>query len=209
MSISDLTYAGLEQAINQHIAMDAAAQAKMAQLHGRVICLEVLGTGHNIYLIPGVEMVQLFGSHEGDPECLLQGSPMTIAQLRSPISEHGEAIPEDMQVSGDRELAEQFCRIMRQVEINWEAHLAKYTGSLIAGELGKIISFASYWCDHIEDTLKEDIQGLLQQDTSILPSSHEIAGFGTDVGQLAEQLERLQKKVNAIQKNKNPKRTAN
>ncbi len=209
MSISDLTYAGLEQAINQHVAMDSAAQAKLAQLHGRVIGLEILGIGHKIYLIPGQEMIQLFGTHEEDPECLLQGSPMTIAQLRNPIPEQGEAIPEDMRVAGDRELAEQFCRIMRQVEIDWEAHLAKYTGSLIAGELGKAISFAGYWRDHVIDTLKEDMQWLLQHEESILPDSHEIAGFGTDVAQLAERLERLQKKVIALQENKNLKRTTN
>jgi len=209
MSISDLTHAGLEQAINQHIAMGPKAQAEMAQLHGQVIALEILGTGHTIYLIPGAEMIQLFGSHEADPDCLLQGSPMTIAQLRRPITEQGEAIPEGMQISGDHELAKQFCRILRQVKIDWEVHLAKYTGTLVATELSKVIDFAGHWRDHITQTLKEDMQGLLQQDASILPSSHEIASFGTEVGQLAERLERLQEMVNTLQENKNPKRSAN
>jgi len=209
MSISDLTYASLEQAINQHVAMDPKAQAEMAQLHGQVIALEILGTGHTIYLIPGAEMIQMFGSHEGEPDCLLQASPMTIAQLRRPITEQGEAIPEGMQISGDHELAEQFCRILRQVKIDWEGHLAKYTGTLVAAELGKVIDFAGSWRNHITQTLKEDMQGLLQQEASILPSSHEIVGFGTEVGELAERLERLQKMVNTLKENRNPKGSAN
>ena len=61
MSISDLAYAGLEQALNHHISMDQNAKAQMAQLHGRVIALEVLGTGQTIYLVPGPELTQLRG----------------------------------------------------------------------------------------------------------------------------------------------------
>ncbi len=205
MSISDLAYAGLEQAINQHIDMDPQARRQMAQLHGRVIALEVLGLGHTIYLVPGQEMVQLYASYEGEPDCLLQGSPMTIARLRSPIAEGAGAIPQGMQVEGDAELAELFCRILRQVEIDWEAHLAQYTGSLIAGEVGRALNFAGYWRDHIIDTLKQETQGLLQHEASVLPTGHDIAGFAAEVGQLAERLERLQQRVDAIQKQRDSK----
>ncbi len=208
MPLSDLAYAGLEQAINQHISLDPKARAEMAQLHGSVIALEILGTGQTIYLIPGTEQIQLFGSHEGEPDCLLQGSPLTIARLRSQIPEGEGAIPEEMQVSGDTELAERFCHILRQVEINWETHLSKYTGSLIAGEIGKAIGFAGYWRDHIIATLKQDMQDLLQHESSVLPTRHEIAGFGSSVGQLAERLEQLQQRVAAMQSQEKPKGAA-
>ncbi len=199
MSISDLAYASLEQALNRHVAMDPQAQAEMAKLHGRVIALEVLGLGQTIYLVPGPEMTQILGSYEGAPDCLLQGSPMTIAQLRSPIPEGGSAIPSEMRISGDSNLAERFCRILRQVEIDWEAHLAQYTGSLIAGEVGKAINFAGYWRDHIIDTLKQDVQELLQQESSVLPTRHEISRFGGEVEQLANRLGQLSQRIDLLQ----------
>ncbi len=205
MSISDLAYASLEQAINQHISMDPKALAEMAHLHGRVIALEMLGTDQTIYLTPGPEMIQLFGSYEGEPDCLLQGSPVTIAQLRSQIPAGSAPIPDEMQVSGDRELAEQFCRIVRQVNIDWETHLSKYTGSLIAGEVGKAINFVGYWRDHIVATLKLEMQEQLQHEASVLPSRHEIAGFGAEVEQLSDRLEQLQKRVDALQTHKKSK----
>ncbi len=198
MSMSDLAYVGLEQALNQHISMDPRARAEMAKLHGRVIALEVLGLGQTIYLAPGPEMTQILGSYEGEPDCLLQGSPMTIVQLRSPIPEDGDAIPEGMQIQGDKGLAEHFCRILRQVEMDWEAHISKYTGSLIANEIGKAISFAGYWRDHIVTTLKQDAQELVQDETSGLPNQHEVDNFGADVAKLAERLERLQQRVEAL-----------
>jgi ubiquinone biosynthesis protein UbiJ len=170
----------------------------MAQLHGRVIALEVLGIGQTIYLASGPEMVQVLGQYEGEPDCLLQGSPMTMTQLRNPIPADGTAIPDDMQVHGDTELAEQFCRILRQVEMDWETHLSKYTGSLIAGEIGKAIGFAGYWRDHIVTTLKQEAQGFIQDETSGLPHQHEVDGFGSEVNQLAERLQRLQTRIEKL-----------
>jgi len=202
MSLSDLAHAGLEQAINQHLSMDRSAQAQMAQLHGRVIALEALGTGQIVYLVPGPELTQLLSSYEGEPDCLLQGSPLTITQLRTPVPEGGDPVPESMQVTGDRELAQRFCRILRGVEINWEAYLSQYTGSLIAGELGKVINFAGYWRDHVVDTLNRDLREYMQDETAVLPTRHEITTFSTSVAQLEQRLERLQERVARLQATK-------
>ncbi len=198
MSISDLTYAGLEQAINQHISMDQNAGAQMAQLHGRVIALEVLGTGHTLYLVPGPEMIQLLSSYEGEPDCLLQGSPLAITQLRRPVPEGEDPVPTDMRVSGESELAQQFCRILRGVEINWEAYLSQYTGSLIAGEVSKAIDFAGYWRDHIIDTLNRDLREYLQEESAVLPTRHEIDAFGNGVLQLEQRLRQLQQRIERL-----------
>jgi ubiquinone biosynthesis protein UbiJ len=201
MSLSDLTYASLEQAINQHISVDPKARSEMAKLHGRVVGIQVMGTGQTLYLAPGPEMIQLFATHEGEPDCLLQGSPMTIAQLRTQIPEAGPTIPEDMQVSGDIELAEQFCRILRSVNIDWEEYLAQYTGTLIAGEVGKAINFAGYWRDHIADTFRQDVHTVLQHENSVLLSREDITRFSSEVDQLAQQLEQLQLRISKLKNN--------
>jgi ubiquinone biosynthesis protein UbiJ len=202
MSIPDLAYASLEQAVNQHLSMDAKARSEMEKLHGQVVGIQVMGTGQTIYLAPGPDMVQLFGSYEGEPDCLLQGSPVTIAQLRTQVPADGPVIPEEMQISGDMELAEQFCRILRSVNIDWEAYLSQYTGSLIAGEIGKAFSFAGYWRDHIACTLRQEIQESLQHDNSVLLSRDDITQFGTQVKQLAEQLEHLQLRIDNLHNKK-------
>ena len=198
MTIADLAYAGLEQALNHHISMDPQALRQMAQLHGKVIALEILGSNRTIYLFPGPEMVQLLSRYEETPDCLLQGSPMTIAQLRRPIADGSGPIPEGMQVLGDQELAQRFCSILRQIEINWEQYLSQYTGSLIAAEVGKIINFAGYWCDHIVDTITQDASDYLQQESSVLPARHEIEEFDSNVNRLTERVEKLQQRISAL-----------
>jgi len=202
MSISDLAHASLEQALNHHISMDQNAKSHMAQLHGRVIALEMLGTGQTVYLVPGPELTQLLSSYEDEPDCLLQGSPLTIALLRRPVPEGEDPVPTDMQVSGDKDLAQQFCRILRGVEIDWETYLSQYTGSLIAGELGKAINFAGYWRDHIIDTLNQDLREYIQEETAVLPTRYEIKNFGSSVEQLDQRLEQLQQRIERLKNTK-------
>jgi ubiquinone biosynthesis protein UbiJ len=100
------------------------------------------------------------------------------------------------------ELAEHFCRSLRQINIDWEGYLSQYTGSLIAGEISKAIGFAGYWGDHITATLTKDVQELLQHETSFLPGRDDIASFGSQVEQLQKRLEKLQLQINTIQNNK-------
>ncbi len=202
MSLSDLAYAGLETAINQHIASDPGAKAKLAKLHGKIIAIEILGMGQTIYLAPGPDLTQLLASYEGEADCILKATPFTLAHLRQPLSEGKTALPEDMQVSGDTELAAEFCTILRQIKVDWEAYLTPYTGSLIAGELGKAIDFAAYWRDHMISTLNQEVREFLQEDASMLPERHEIASFGNGVLQVEQRVEQLAARIEKLQKQK-------
>jgi ubiquinone biosynthesis accessory factor UbiJ len=206
MSISDLAYAGLEQAINQHIASDPGARGQMAQLHGRIIAIEILGPGQTIFLVPGPELTQLLASYEGEPDCTLHASPLTLAQLRRPMAEGEVAVPADMRVSGDAELAQEFCAILRRIQVDWEAYLTPYTGSLIAGELGKAIDFAAYWRDHIIDTLNREVRDFVQQDSGMLPERHEIAAFGNGVLQVEQRVEQLAARIEKLQEQRGTRR---
>ena len=59
MSLSGLAYAGLEQTINSYLALDPAAQRRMAELYGKVIAFELLGLDQTLYFIPGPGRLQV------------------------------------------------------------------------------------------------------------------------------------------------------
>jgi len=199
MTLAALAHAGLEQAINHHISMDPNAMERMAQLHGRVIAIEVLGIGQTFYLIPGPGTTQLLAQYEAEPDCLLRGSPMTITQLRQPAPEQGSSpCPAEMEISGDTELAQRFCSILRGVEIDWERYLSKYTGTLIATEVGKVVRGGAHWGQHIADTLEKEIQEYLQQELGLLPLRSEIEGFNSEVDRMQERLKLLQQKIERL-----------
>jgi ubiquinone biosynthesis protein UbiJ len=81
MSIATLGYASLEAALNSYLALDPEARAQLAQLHGRVIALELVGPGIRLYLLPAPDGIKLLERFEGEPDCLLSGTPLALARM--------------------------------------------------------------------------------------------------------------------------------
>jgi ubiquinone biosynthesis protein UbiJ len=201
MSISELAYAGLEEAINQHLALDAAAKERMGQLHGRVIALVLQGFDTTLYFIPGPDRLQLLSRYEGEPDCTLSGSPVTLLQLFQRRKESAPVFPEEVSLSGDQELAQRFIAVLQTAELDWERHLSRYTGELVAEEMGNLVRGGMQWGQHIADTLKDELRLMLQEDAGPLPGRDEVDSFRSDVERLRNRMEQLESRVAAISGN--------
>jgi ubiquinone biosynthesis protein UbiJ len=202
MSVTELAYAGLEEAINQRLALDPAAKERMGQLHGRVIALELRGFDTTLFFIPAPDRLQLLARHEGEPDCTLGGTPGTLLQMLQGTDKEGTAaIPKEVSLSGDRELAQRFVTILQTAEVNWERHLSRYTGELIAQEVGRLVRGGMAWGEHIADTLGEELRMMLQERNGALPSRDEVTAFLADVDRLRDRVERLERRINRISGN--------
>jgi ubiquinone biosynthesis protein UbiJ len=201
MSVTELAYAGLEEAINQRLALDPAAKERMGQLHGRVIALELQGLDTTLFFIPGPDRLQLLSRHEGEPECTLSGTPGTMLQMLQGAKEGTPVIPEEVALSGDKELAQRFVTILQTAEVDWERHLSRYTGELIAQEVGRLVRGGMAWGEHIADTLGAELRMMLQEQSGPLPGRDEIAAFMADVEHLRDRVERLEERINRLSGN--------
>jgi ubiquinone biosynthesis protein UbiJ len=201
MSVTELAYAGLEEAINQRLALNPAAKERMGQLHGRVIALELQGFNTTLFFIPAPDRLQLLARHEGEPDCTLGGTPGTLLQMLQEPKEGATLIPEEITLSGDRELAQRFITILRTAEVDWERHLSRYTGELIAQEVGRLVRGGMAWGEHIADTLGAELRMMLQERSGPLPGRDEIASFLADVDRVRERVEQLEQRINNLSGN--------
>lgn len=201
MSISELAYAGLEEAINQHLALDAAAKERMGQLHGRVIALELQGFDTTLYFIPGPDRLQLLSRYEGEPDCTLGGTPVTLLQLLQRQKESAPVFPEEVSLSGDRELALRFIAVLQTAEVDWEHHLSRYTGELVAEEVCKVVRGGMAWGEHIADTLADELRLMLQEEQGPLPGRDEADSFRSDLERLRDRVDQLETRIAGISGN--------
>lgn len=206
MSLSGVTTAGLEQALNQYLNLDPAAAAKMAQLHGKVIAFELVGLGQTVYLIPGPAGVQLFSRCEDEPDCTLQGTPLALARMGDQASSSDQLFSGAVKLSGDTELAHQFGKILGGMSIDWEAQLGRYTGSLVAEDVAGVVRELGSWGRRTLDTLELDLQELLQKELKILPERAEVEQFLAEVDELRDSIERLEARLNLLEPNNNKSR---
>ena len=201
MSISGLAYAGLEEAINRYIALDPEAQAQIARLYGRVIAFELVGIGQTLYLIPGPSRLQVLAAYEGETDCTLCGTPFALARMGDPRASSDQLFAGEVAISGDTELAHRFGKIMSAIDIDWEEQLSRYSGDIIAHEVGNLIRSTTHWGRRSLQTLGRDLQEYLQEELRLLPVKPEIETFLCDVDRLRDDAERLQARVERLHHN--------
>ena len=193
MSLPELTYACLEDALNRYLALDPVTRERLAQLHGRVFALELRGTNTTLFLIPGPGGTQLLTACEETPDCTLRGTPLTLARLFRDGNVSGE-----VEIVGDDELARRLLAILREMEIDWERSLSPYTGEIIAEELVKVGCAAADWGRHIRTTLNRELREILQGELRLLPTRPEIDQFARRVADLETQSEMLAQRIRSL-----------
>ncbi len=198
MSIPELACAGLEEAVNRFLELDPTAQKQLAQLHGKAIAFEVSGTGQTLYLIPDPARLQVFSRYEGEPDCLLRGTPLALTRMGDQKTSSGQLFSGEVEITGDTELAHSFGKILGSMDIDWEEQLSHYTGDVVAHGVGDLIRGATRWGRNTLETFGMDLQEYLQEELRLLPQRQEIETFLSDVDRLRDDVERLEARLQRL-----------
>ena len=198
MSLSGLAYASLEQSLNSYLGLDPIAQKKMAQLHGKVIAFEIEGLGQTLYFIPGPAQLQILSVYEGDPDCTIQGPPFALARMGDEQASSEQLFDGAVVISGDTVLALRVSKVIEGMNIDWEALLARYTGSIIAEDVAGLFKQAHQFGTRTLTAAGLDIQELLEKELRLLPGKVELENFLNGVDTLRDDAERLQARINLL-----------
>ncbi len=199
MGISELACAGLEEALNQYIAMDPKAAAELEKLHGRAIALEIAGPEIRLFLIPGPGRLQLLRHYEGEPECTLRGSPLALTRLGM-AQEQGidELFSGQISIHGDIELGRRFGKILGALEIDWEEQLATHVGDFVAHDIVSGIRCIADQGRRTAESLGQSLAHYIQAEAKLLPERREIEEFVARVDALREDFDRLQARIDRL-----------
>jgi len=198
MSLSDVSSAGLELLLNRYLHLDPSVGHQLEALHGRVICLEVLGLGLRWYLIPGPAGLQVLSRFEGEPDCTLAGTPLDLARMGSEADSADQLFSGAVAISGDTELGHNFGKLLGGLDIDWEEQLSRLTGDLLAHRIGNLARGAARWGKDALEALRQDLPEYLQEEVRLLPGRYEVEEFLTEVDRLRDDLERLEQRVRRL-----------
>ena len=198
MAIPDPALATLETALNRYIALDPEGAARLAPLQGRLICIELKGFGTRFYLIPGADGLQLFGAYEGEPDCLLRGSPLALARLGLAERKEDDLFAGEVEVEGDTRLAQDFGACIAGLEVDWEEQLSRLVGDPVAHQVGQGLRSVGQWGRKSADTLTQDLKEYLQEEARLLPTDYEVQAFLDQVDTLRDDVERLAARVERL-----------
>lgn len=201
-TIPDPVLATLETAIDRYLALDPEGAARLTDLHGKVILIQVTGFEARIYLILGPTGIQVYGDYGGKPDCVLSATPLALARL---VLAHRKAGPGQLfsgavRIEGDTHLAQAFGDLLDGLEVNWEEQLARLIGDAAAYRIGTRVRAAEHWGQRTSAVLTEDVKEYLQEEARLLPGRHEVRAFLDAVDQVRDDVERLAARVERLAK---------
>ena len=198
VAIPDAALAGLETALNRYIALDPEGAARLRPLHGRLIAIELAGFGTRLTLIPGPDGLQVFGAYEGEPDCLLRGSPLALARMGLAERKEDQLFGGEVQVEGDTRLAQEFGAFLSGLDVDWEEQLSRLVGDPIAHQVGSGLRSIEDWGRKSSHTLTQDFKEYLQEEGRLVPTAYEVQGFLDRVDTLRDDVERLAARIERL-----------
>jgi ubiquinone biosynthesis protein UbiJ len=190
----------LESAVNGWLGLDADNRARMAALENRCIGIDLQGLDLQLYLYPGGNGIRISGTPEGAVDTLLHGSPLALARLGIGGDTGKSLFSGEVTISGDVETGQAFKAILDDMDIDWEEHLSRLTGDVIAHQLGNAARRAGRVLRHGRATLEQDTGEYLKEELRVLPAHIEVDNFAADVARLRTDTDRLAARIKRLQR---------
>ncbi len=192
----------LQKAINHALALDETMAAKIATLDGKVLEVIVTPLSVNFFICFEEQQLQLLDNYEGQADTIIHSSPLGLIRLSFlPASKARSLFNDKIRLSGDVELGQQVKKLFDELDIDWEGHLAHFTGDVVAHQLGSFVRQGLAFKKQISDSMRHNLSDYLHGELRAFPPREEIDDFFCDIDKLSLDVERLQAQVNQLTAN--------
>jgi len=203
MTLRDLTLEGLEQSLNRLLALDPEARQRLAGLHGRVIRIDLLGTGIRLNFVPGHDgRLQIVGGSEVVPDCTLSGSPIDLLRASNHTSGHAQLFAGRVQIDGDTSIAQRFSEALARIDIDWEEQLTKLTGDIAAHEIARAARALGRKGGRLGQSARDNLSEYLTEEARLLPHRFEVEDFLEDVDSVRDAVDRIAARIALLEQRK-------
>jgi ubiquinone biosynthesis protein UbiJ len=189
--------AALENSLNLYLRADPDSARRGAALHGKVIALTITGIDLTLYFLPCADGVQVLSHYEGKVDTHLTGSPPGLARLA--LDRREDALFQGaVRIEGETETGQSFQDMLADVDWDWEEHLSRLTGDIVAHRIGEFARRTRELLSDSRETLAQDCGEYLQEESRLLPTRIEVDYFMADVDRLREDADRLQARIDRL-----------
>lgn len=192
----------IEAAINRYVALDPEVLDKLAAFDGKVIRLEIVGTGKTLFMFPGKRGIHISMTHEGEVDTVLRGSPLSLFKMGVVSNAATMLLKGEVEISGDTRLGHQFKSVFSQMDIDWSEPLAELVGDTLAYQMLQSGKKLSRWGKDSIKSVSTSLSEYLQEESRDVVTETELAIFNDAVDQIRNDVDRLQAKINILRQNR-------
>lgn len=200
--LKEYSLKALQTAINQAMKLDEQMPQKIQKLDGKTLEMVITPLNVNFYIrFKGSEM-QLLHRIDGRPDTIIHSNPIGLIRLSLlPASKARSLFNDKIRISGDIELGQSVKKLFDEIDIDWEGHLAHFTGDVVAHQIGSFVRKGLEFKNQFSTSMQQNITEFLQEELRICPSRNELEDFFAEVDELVLSVDRLQAHINNLMSN--------
>lgn len=189
----------LQLAINQTLLLDEHMPAKLQALQGKVIEMVIAPLDVRFYIHFNQGELCLLDEYDGTVDTVIHSNPIGLIRLSIlPASKARSLFNDKIRISGDVELGQEVKKLFDELDIDWEGHLAHFTGDVVAHQIGSFVRKGMNFKKQFDDSMRSNITEYLQEELRAVPSRNELEDFFNDIDELSLDLERLHAHINQL-----------
>ena len=185
----------LANVLNRNIRATTPARELCEELAGTTIAVRVRDTALGMWFIVREDQLELTTESSDDADVLITGSLFTLARMAGAV---GAVRDGNLELSGDPLLAQKFQQLLEYAKPDLEEELSGVVGDVAAHRIGEIARGVGKWTREAGATMGANIREYLQEESRDLPSRYEVERFATRVGELRDDVARLEARMKRL-----------
>lgn len=171
---------------------------RLMHISGKVIKIEIKEFDLPFYIKFQDDCVKVLSTFDSEVHASMTASLQVMFKTIVTADGAEKLLSENVELSGDLELARYFLALLKAVDIDWEEILANYTGDVIAHQIGRHVSNFKNWFDNSSAVLRRDFTEYLQEETQLLPTRQEINKYLNAVDDVRMEVDRTSAKLELL-----------
>ncbi len=193
---------------NQLLRMDGDVLVHCEKITGCCIAIHLKDIDKTLYCQPGSWGVNLsLDKPNKEIDATISGRLMALVNLSTQQDKIATSIKERVEITGNAQVAQQFQKILAEIDIDWEEQIAQITGDVIAVNITRTAHSVQNWLKNSLDSFVLNSRDYVQHEVGMTPTEYEFSDFKQHISLIRDDVERLEAKLNYLAQNKGDKNT--
>lgn len=190
----------LERMANRALQYAPLTRLQLQKLQGKSFGIELQRPSFPL-LISVTRKGLLFQSHwEGSADVSIRGPAVALLrQLRQDDTTPAALMRGGIEIEGDQQLAQQFVKVLKDLDIDLESALGDLIGDVAAHQITEIARTGLDWLGRAGKTLLQQSRNFLAEERNVVITPRQHARFRDDVEELREDTDRLEARIRQLQ----------
>ena len=195
----------LERAANRALYYAPVTRLQLTKLKGKSLAIELQRPDFALLMEVGKRRLSFQNNWELEPDVTIRGPAVALLrQIGSEDTTPADLMKLGIELEGDQQLAQQFLQVIRDLDLDLETALGDLIGDVAAHQVSEVAKVGFSWLKGAAKTLLQQSRHVIAEEREWVLTPRKFQRFQSDVEDLREDTDRLQARLQRLQKILNP-----